>query len=797
MYLQSIQLENYRRFKFAQTEFPDGIVGIIGNNGAGKSTLMEAIAWALYGNVAARTGKEEIKRINSRPQEISRVILGFELQGENYQVVRELRGTTSQPDASVLINGKVAARGVTAVSDYIEKTLDMDYRAFITSFYAPQKELNVLSDLPPYKRKEVLARMLGIERIDSALKSLRSDNRDLGLKVEVSQAHLKDIKELEKKKRELAEELKIFSRKIEEEDRKLKAGEKSLKTVEEELKKKKGDFEVFNKLRNELSIKETLFSEVSSQKTKNRNEITQLESLTPELEKLESEIKDYPKAKEDFLGYEGLKLKSEQRKNLLGQIENLLQSIEADRRRVEILEKNRVSFSEKTQSLEKHKKDLAELEEKLEKTRSEFIGAQSEFKIASEEQKKLGSQLEQIEKLGPDSVCDRCLRPMGEDYTGIKEHLKSELQKTGERLNKVAGEKKDIEEKGKKLKNDKIDLEKNIEKFQKEIESLLKGKGEQETLEKNLLEKERNLSALKENLVSLGGSEYDPKAHQKLKETLDKLEKLNEKFAALKQEKSKLPGLKEDSTRLENYLKDLNSEMETLKSKISLISYSEDEYKNIEKKAEEKREEVHQLELNLKDLLHQKEVLSLEQEKIIKEIEETHKLKEELKSLGEEKLYLGKLDEILTGFRTSLISRIRPALSAYARELFLELTDGRYEDLELNEEYEIFIYDQGERFSIERFSGGEKDLANLCLRLAISLLISESSGVEFSFIILDEIFGSQDASRKENILRGLARLKNRFRQIFLITHIDDIKDSVENLVTVLENEDGTSQLVMQ
>lgn len=184
-------------------------------------------------------------------------------------------------------------------------------------------------------------------------------------------------------------------------------------------------------------------------------------------------------------------------------------------------------------------------------------------------------------------------------------------------------------------------------------------------------------------------------------------------------------------------------------------------------------------------------------EKTKKEIEENQKLKEELRSLGEEKLYLAKLDQVLVSFKTSLISRIRPALAAYAKELFIELTDGRYEDLELNDEYEIFIYDQGVKFTIDRFSGGEKDLANLCLRLAISLLISESSGVEFSFIILDEIFGSQDALRKENILKGLAKLKNRFRQIFLITHIDDIKDSVENLITVLENEDGTSQLILQ
>ncbi|MFQ6031317.1 MAG: SbcC/MukB-like Walker B domain-containing protein [Candidatus Zixiibacteriota bacterium] len=156
-----------------------------------------------------------------------------------------------------------------------------------------------------------------------------------------------------------------------------------------------------------------------------------------------------------------------------------------------------------------------------------------------------------------------------------------------------------------------------------------------------------------------------------------------------------------------------------------------------------------------------------------------------------------KLDLLFSDFRVSLIGRIRPTLSRYAKDLFLELCENRYEDLELDENYEIYIYDQGEKFSIDRFSGGETDLANLCLRIAISLLISESSGVDFSFIILDEIFGSQDALRKENILSALAKLKNRFRQIFLITHIDDIKDSVENLVYVTENEDGTSELQLQ
>jgi len=95
MYLRSVQLENYRKFEFAQTDFPDGIVGVIGNNGVGKSTLVEAIAWALYGNEASRTTKEEIRRLTAKPDAICRVILEFELAGSNFRVVRQMKGETS------------------------------------------------------------------------------------------------------------------------------------------------------------------------------------------------------------------------------------------------------------------------------------------------------------------------------------------------------------------------------------------------------------------------------------------------------------------------------------------------------------------------------------------------------------------------------------------------------------------------------------------------------------------------------------------------------------------------------
>jgi exonuclease SbcC len=152
------------------------------------------------------------------------------------------------------------------------------------------------------------------------------------------------------------------------------------------------------------------------------------------------------------------------------------------------------------------------------------------------------------------------------------------------------------------------------------------------------------------------------------------------------------------------------------------------------------------------------------------------------------------LTEVMDSYRSYLISQIRPSLSQHASELFAELTDGKYSEIELDEDYNLLLYDQGSAYGIERFSGGEEDLANLCMRLAISEIITERAGSVFQFIILDEIFGSQDDIRKQNIIKALNGFSSKFRQIFLITHVDDIKQFTEHTIEVTEDDTGASTL---
>jgi exonuclease SbcC len=138
------------------------------------------------------------------------------------------------------------------------------------------------------------------------------------------------------------------------------------------------------------------------------------------------------------------------------------------------------------------------------------------------------------------------------------------------------------------------------------------------------------------------------------------------------------------------------------------------------------------------------------------------------------------------------MERIVPTLSSVSSEFFAEMTDSRYGGIELDEDYEMQVYDGREKLPLSRFSGGAADLANLSLRLAISRVLADRSGNDINFLILDEIFGSQDQVRKRNIMSTLNRLEKQFHQIILITHIDDTKDYMNNVITIRELEDGTS-----
>jgi exonuclease SbcC len=158
-----------------------------------------------------------------------------------------------------------------------------------------------------------------------------------------------------------------------------------------------------------------------------------------------------------------------------------------------------------------------------------------------------------------------------------------------------------------------------------------------------------------------------------------------------------------------------------------------------------------------------------------------------LAQLESDARHLSRVADLLAEFRNTVVASVGPRLAVQAAELFAELTDHDYDELQVDPEtYELQISDAGKVYGLDRFSGSEIDLANLALRVAISEHIHFQSGGSVGLLVLDEVFGPLDEDRKARMLLALERLRGRFRQVLVVTHDSSIKEQLPNAIEVVK-----------
>ena len=316
----------------------------------------------------------------------------------------------------------------------------------------------------------------------------------------------------------------------------------------------------------------------------------------------------------------------------------------------------------------------------------------------------------------------------------------------------------------------KQDLKSEINQFEKEIKDLL--------VNQEKIQREKSALMKKKEYLSKKFNEKE-----KLKATIQILDK----------EKSKDQKALEKKQKQFSSFSDVDFDIDSFKVLQEDQKKFNKEYEHVFSEFNKISERFSKITLNLEKTQSSITVLKQKIKSVQDQKKEHIKMKEQIKKEQKTVSELLMIRDVMVSFRQHLISRIRPILSNYATFLFHDLTDGKYPELTLDEQYNIEIYDEGQSYMIQRFSGGEIDLANLSLRLAISDVITERAGGLFQFIILDEIFGSQDAIRQQNIMNQLYKLSNKFKQIFLITHIENVKHYMQHIINVSEI-DGLSSV---
>ncbi|MCP4633180.1 MAG: SMC family ATPase [candidate division Zixibacteria bacterium] len=792
MILRSLKLKNYRRFSDCELEFPEGIIGMLGNNGAGKSTIVEAIAWTLFGNNASRSGKDEIKFTEAPPGEECMAELDFEMDGEYFKVVRILKGVSNTGDASMFSGKRLLAKTTKVVNAEVEKLLGMDLRNFRISFFARQKELNALSELKPAERRAHIIKLLGISDIDEAIKFIREDKRKDEAQVEANQRMINSISSSEDAINKEEEGLRELNGRIEKGE-KVTAERKSSYEISlsefrniSQLKEKhsKTQHECDNidiKIKNEEKQLDRLKAKAKSLNEYN-NKISVIEPQIQNFDELKSRLENL---NEEALVY----FKIQQMRN---DRDKLCSERTRSEEYIQTMQNDLTSENAILSSLEEKVIIRNNLIEKTSENIKEQSRLNSEMNLNSSRLSELSTQMANIEELGSDSVCDRCLRPMGDDYESIRTHLQNEIDGYDENNDRLKPELIRAKNTGLELENEKKDVERKIRELQNKIAGF-------QQLKKSFNRENDALKSILQRIEEFAGkierhkkSDYDSGIHNELKDKFKRLSVLRDEYINLNATVKSLEDVASRLSESGELISQLKDDRNKLKKKLSTIDYSDDKYSEIEKMKDEALSQYHKAELTLKDLISDLRLRKQEIERLKSELQKKTLLEEENTDIRMKTGTLGQLESLFNKFREDLISRIRPALSRYSSEYLDVLTDGKYTEMEIREGYSIYIDDSGEKYEIERFSGGEKDIANLCLRLAISELTSESRDVNFSFVVLDEIFGSLDDKRREAVMNALGNLRKRFRQIFVITHLDDIKERLESILYVRELSDGSS-----
>ena len=151
-------------------------------------------------------------------------------------------------------------------------------------------------------------------------------------------------------------------------------------------------------------------------------------------------------------------------------------------------------------------------------------------------------------------------------------------------------------------------------------------------------------------------------------------------------------------------------------------------------------------------------------------------------------------------FERYAAGRLTPVLGDLTSELVREVTDGKYDRVEFDNNFGVQVFDgEEERFPLEGFSGGEQDAISLAARLALSRMIASQAANPPGFLVLDEVFGSLDRDRRARLLDLLGTLSGSFedfRQLFIISHVDDVRTAAvfDEVWRIEEGSDGSSQM---
>jgi exonuclease SbcC len=839
MKLISLSLREWRSFESCDLEFPDGLIGVRGANGSGKTTIAEAIGWALFGKMRPGAKVGDLKRQGATAA--SSVELVFRLGPTVYRVRRVVSGAATfwigdgdDPESTQ----------TRATNQAIVRELGIGWESFQRTVFARQKDVAALDpSATKQSRTEHVERLLGLRRYRDASSAAKTRAKDLA-------SQLQGLREQAPNLADLREQLKLAQEAAASGDPAVKAAKAHL----EQARASETGAEAMVDVERERAAASTALvaqevvvrgalSDTASDLVQRRAsaekrvvDAARLEIVrasAPELDAvrqtqeqwkaLEACQLDLAALGEDDGSYDGVAAGSRAARltAIRDEMEHLDAAVLPDPAaldaRVKALEASAVlpaaaKASAAADAIE-HERDsarghLAALRDRLDSDIA-HLGA--------------------LEESGANVPCPICLRPYGDDFetiraqhevrlTGLRDEVEVlelrcvelETERTAARvLAARAKEAADVLARTPGL--DDLDEARALaatagaaiaartvtltalraERAQLEVAVTEDVAAERATAQARA---RRDAAQARYNTAAsaLGVESFDPVTLEAASTALSDAERLTYERRDLEASLRATEGLAAEIATLEERHDERADELDDLTTKITELAIDPVRLAALKLAHEAAERAVEQA----SEALQEARLLAQGSDQAVGElrdrVDEATAIHATIDERAREHREHSVAAELLADFRSAQSARAWPNLEQGASVLLSDTTDGRYADVRMSKDYKLEVIDRGERFGLERYSGGEQDLANLCLRLAIADWVARERDTELGFVVLDEVFGSQDEDRRQRLLDALRSLGARFHQLMVITHVPDIADRCDHQLVVTLAEPGRS-----
>ena len=783
MQINRIRLRNFRQHEDTELELGAGLTGIIGPNGAGKTTILEAIAWAMYGMPAARGSRDTIRRRGAGQRERVEVEMDFALGAHHYRIVRSLNGAQLYQDG----DPSAIANSLGSVTDRVTRLLGMTRAEFFNTYFTGQKELAVMAAMSAPERAQFLSRVLGYDRIRAAQDRLREKRSALRARLDALRASLGDPAELDAAEAKARERVAAAAAAE-------TAAESAWRKVEQRLAEARPRSERLEQLREadlaleaELRVAEHELGAAGQRIERLEGQVAEARGAGERLAEVSRRLEVLPGLRAEGEGLERLAEAHVRRRGVTAQLTDVRTHLTSvDERIARLPSEGSVESAQlRTNDL---RASLTAVTLEAESARTAWVrdaqDARTKRQGLADQYQDLREQRQRLLQAGPQGNCPTCTRPLGAEYEnvlGLLERQIEEVKSNGnfykQRIDQLQNEPAGLDE----LDRQRLKVEQDLSDATAEL-----GRLEAQAQDAGRLGEERGrlLTRVAELEAALGEAPapYDERRHRMVERDIRELEPLALEAERLRVVGERAAALGDELTLARRERKDVEGRVASVRTRRSELGYSESEHKAARDAVVGMERDRREAEVALARAKGESGAAAEAVAAAERRRAEWVAREREAAATARDLALHQELDRALSDLRGELNATLRPDLSDLASSFLRDLTHGRYTELELNEDYGTTLLDDGDPKAV--ISGGEEDIANLALRLAISQMIAERAGQPLSLLVLDEIFGSLDEDRRVAVVDLLRSLADRFPQVILITHIDSVRDGFDRVIRV-------------